>query len=48
MIQKAAEIPGVEAKIDEQKTEVGKTLLWKYIPFILVGTVLVALIVRFK
>lgn len=38
----------VQEGIEKQKVEVGKDVLWKYIPFILVGTVLTALIVRFK
>lgn len=48
VIEKVSKIPGVEEKIEEQKIEVGKTLLWKYIPFILIGTALTFLIVRFK
>lgn len=38
----------VQEQIEKQKVEVGKEALWKYIPFILVGTVLTALIIRFK
>ena len=38
----------VQEKIEEQKVEAGKEVLWKYIPFILIGTVLTALIIRFK
>ncbi len=38
----------VKEKIEEQKVEVGKDVLWKYIPFILIGTALLFLIVRFK
>jgi len=48
VIQKAAELPGVSEKIEEQKTEVAKNTLFKYIPFILIGTILIALVVRFK
>lgn len=48
IVEKASQLPGVPEKIEEQKTEVGKNLLWKYIPHILIGTILTVLIVRFK
>ena len=48
VIQKVATIPGVEQEIEKQKTEAGKDIVWKYLPFILIGTALTFLIVRFK
>lgn len=38
----------VQEEVEKQKVIVGKEMLWKYIPFILIGTVLTVLIVRFK
>lgn len=48
IVERASKIPGVEGEIEKQKVAVGKNVLWKYAPFILVGIILTTLIVRFK
>lgn len=48
VIQEASQIPKVQKKIEEQKVVAGKNILWQYFPAMLIGTLMIFAIAKFK
>ena len=48
VIQEGSQIPGVQEQIEKQKVVAGKNILWQYFPAMLIGTLMVFAIAKFK
>jgi len=48
LIQRVSQTKEVQAEVEAQKVVVGKNILWQYFPFIVIGSLAVILIARFK
>jgi len=48
LIQKVSQTQAVQDEVEAQKVIAGKNLVWAYLPFILIGAVVITMIARFK
>ena len=48
LIEKVSQTKEVQDEVERQKVIAGKNIVWAYLPFILIGVVVITLIARFK
>ena len=48
LIQRVSQTKEVQKEVEAQKVVAGKNILWQYFPFIVIGSLAVILISRFK
>lgn len=48
IVQQGSQIPQIQEEVEKQKVVAGKNILWQYFPAMLIGTLMIFAIAKFK